>query len=327
MITASRTPDRIVYQPGPPSTHMLIAERGRATTAGSIVWSGPSSVRGWMEGKRHTVAAAGGVPIGLLTAGQGPSLLMVHGGMAQLEAWAPVWDLLRDRWCVTAIDRRGRGSSGDASSYAIENEYDDIAAVSRALADEQGAPVDVVGHSFGATCVLGAAVRGAAFRRLALYEPPARQTVTPDWVARASSLATRGQAGRAMFSFLTEIIGLTPEHVSELAGRPSAYDVLAIVANTLPREAAALLATDLTRSARAVSNPVLLLLGETSPGWAHQITHDVADAIPTAEIAQLPGQGHEAIDMAPHLIVAALEQFFSRDAARPHAALNHHGNS
>jgi hypothetical protein len=38
-----------------------------------------------MEGKRHTVTGAGGVPIGLLTAGQGPSLLLVHGGMAQLE--------------------------------------------------------------------------------------------------------------------------------------------------------------------------------------------------------------------------------------------------
>jgi hypothetical protein len=130
-----------------------------------------------------------------------------------------------------------------------------------------------------------------------------------------------------MFSFLTEIIGLTPEQVSELAARPSAYDVLAIVADTLPREAAALLATDLTRNARAVSNPVLLLLGETSPGWAHQITHDVAAAIPAAEIAHLPGQGHEAIDMAPHLIVAALERFFSPDAARPDAAAAQHRNS
>ena len=54
-----------------------------------------------------------------------------------------------------------------------------------------------------------------------------------------------------------------------------------------------------------MGNTVLLLLGATSPGWAHQITHDVAAAIPVAEIARLPGQGHEAIDTAPHLIAGA----------------------
>jgi pimeloyl-ACP methyl ester carboxylesterase len=273
-----------------------------------------------VDGKRHTVLGADDVPIGLLTAGQGSCLLLVHGGMTQLEAWAPAWDLLCSRWRVTAIDRRGRGSSGDASSYAIKDEYDDIAAVAWTLADEQGGPVDVVGHSFGATCVLGAAARGAAFRRVVLYEPPARQTVSPDWVARASGMATRGQAGRAMFSFLTEIMGLTPSQVTDLAARPSSYDVLAIVAKTLPLEAAALLATDLTRTARAVNNPVLLMLGETSPAWAREITHDLATALAIAEIAHLPGQGHEAIDAAPHLIVAALERFLRAGEPRINTA-------
>ena len=59
-----------------------------------------------------------------------------------------------------------------------------MAAVAELLADEQGGPVDVVGHSYGATCVLGAAARGARFRRVALYEPPGPQTAG-DQVARA----------------------------------------------------------------------------------------------------------------------------------------------
>jgi hypothetical protein len=36
-----------------------------------------------MEGTRHSVTSADGVRIGLLTAGSGPALLLVHGGMAQ----------------------------------------------------------------------------------------------------------------------------------------------------------------------------------------------------------------------------------------------------
>ena len=40
-----------------------------------------------MEGTRHWVTGADGVRIGLLTAGSGSGLLLVHGGMATIEAW------------------------------------------------------------------------------------------------------------------------------------------------------------------------------------------------------------------------------------------------
>lgn len=267
-----------------------------------------------MEGKGHSVRGAHGVRIGLLSAGGGPPLLLVHGGMTQLEAWAPAWELLQERWQVTAMDRRGRGRSGDAPGYAIDAEYDDVAAVTGALAAEHGGPVDVLGHSYGATCVLGAAARGAPFRRVVLYEPAAQQTVSEDWVRRASAMASGGRAGHAMFSFLTEIVGLTREQVGELATRPLAYDVRAIVRDTLPREATALLSTDVTAGAGAITCPVLLLLGETSPGWAREITRDLAATITGAQVALLPGQGHEAIDAAPVLIVAVLEKFLSDHA-------------
>ena len=34
-----------------------------------------------MDGQRHSVTGADGVSIGLLTAGTGPALLLVHGGI------------------------------------------------------------------------------------------------------------------------------------------------------------------------------------------------------------------------------------------------------
>ena len=102
----------------------------------------------------------------------GPPLLLVHGGVGQIERWAPLWDLLADHRRVTAMDRRGRGSSGDGAGYAIEDEYGDVAAVVRALAEESGRPVDVFAHSYGATCTLGAARLAPPFGGLVLYEPP-----------------------------------------------------------------------------------------------------------------------------------------------------------
>ncbi len=40
-----------------------------------------------MEGQRQSVTSADGTRIGLLTAGDGPPLLVVHGGMGQIESW------------------------------------------------------------------------------------------------------------------------------------------------------------------------------------------------------------------------------------------------
>jgi pimeloyl-ACP methyl ester carboxylesterase len=262
-----------------------------------------------VEGTRHQVTGPDGVRIGLLTAGSGPGLLLVHGGMGTIESWRGVWDALTRHRRVTAMDRRGRASSGDGSSYALGSECADVAAVAAALAGEQGGPVDVAGHSIGATCVLGAAALGAPFRRLVLYEPPGPQSVRNNWPERVAAMVAGGQVGRAVFTFLTEIIGLTPAEVEALRDAPGGRDVLPIAAATLPREARALAAADLPGAARQVSQPVLLLLGEVSPPWARQITGELAAVLPAAAVTELPGVGHEALEKSPDRLVAELERF------------------
>ena len=264
-----------------------------------------------MQGRRHTVTSSDGTEIGLLTAGSGPGLLLVHGGMGRLERWAPLWGLLTEHWQVTAMDRRGRGSSGDTQPYQLSKEYDDVATVATSLADRNGHPADVFGHSYGALCALGAAARGAPVRRLALYEPPGPQTVPREWRERASALAAGSRPGRAMISFLTEIIGLSMAQVSELRNAPGAQDVLPIVSATLPREAEALASADPLALAGDVTSPVLLLLGEASPGWAADITRVMDAALPQVTLAVLPGVGHEATDTAPGLIYSELLHFLS----------------
>jgi len=263
-----------------------------------------------VEGTRHSVAGATGVTIGLLTAGSGPALLLVHGGMGRLEGWAPIWPQLAERRRVTAMDRRGRGTSGDAAQYALSEEFDDVVAVATRLAESQGRPVDVFGHSYGATCVLGAACRAAPFRRIALYEPPGPQTVPGPWVERVSTLIAEGKPGRAMFSFVTEIVGLTPEQFEGYRAAPGAGDVLPIVSATMAREAKALMTVDLPALAARVELPVLMLLGATSPPWAGEITGALAAALADSAVVALPGQGHDAIELAPDLVAGELSRFF-----------------
>jgi pimeloyl-ACP methyl ester carboxylesterase len=262
-----------------------------------------------MDGHRHTVTSADGTRIGLLTAGEGPPLLVVHGGMGCIQSWAPLWDKLTAHWRVTAMDRRGRESSGDTQPYALSKEYEDVAAVAASLAE--GAAVDVFGHSFGATCALGAAAGGAPVRRIALYEPPGPQAAPDEWRERVTALIAEGRTGRAMMSFLTEIIGLTGERIDGLRNAPPGYDVMSIMSATIPREAAALATVDLPALAATVPVPALLILGTKTPAWAGDITYQLQAALPDGRPVSLPGHGHDAVDTDPGLIARVLLEFFS----------------
>jgi pimeloyl-ACP methyl ester carboxylesterase len=93
------------------------------------------------------------------------------------------------RYSVTSPDgvRIGLLTAGSGPGLLL-----DVATVAAALAGDQGGPVDVVGHSIGATCVLGAAALGAPFRRIVLYEPPGPQTTRDNWPERVSTMVADG---------------------------------------------------------------------------------------------------------------------------------------
>jgi pimeloyl-ACP methyl ester carboxylesterase len=262
-----------------------------------------------MQGTPGSVQSLDGTRIGYVTGGSGSPLLLVHGGMCSSRRWEPLWRELVGRFEVTAMDRRGRGRSGDADLYAIGVEYDDVRAVAERLAHRHAGPVDVFGHSYGALCALGSAAAGAPVRRLVLFEPPGPGTVTPEWVDRMRGLVARRELGRAMVGFLVEVVGLTHDQVQELRDRPGGEDPMPIVERTLVREAEAILRMDLAGLATLVDPPALLLLGTQSPPWAGSVTRELAAALPAAEVVELPGLSHEAVDTAPDVVAGLLRDF------------------
>lgn len=262
-----------------------------------------------MDGKRGSVLSADGTRIGFLTGGTGPALLMVHGGMCSSARWSPLWPVLTKSFRVTAMDRRGRGLSGDGTSYSLAAECADVITVAEHLSMQQGAPIDVFGHSYGALCALGAAAQTPSVRRIVLYEPPGPTTVSSEWMSRMRDMIGQGQPGRAMFSFLVDVVGMRREEVEALRDINVGYDPLPIVERTLVREAEALAAVDLSALAAGVVQPALLLMGSESPPWAADVTMRLAGSLPAATVATLQHQGHEAVDSAPGLIAGHLDRF------------------
>src|SRR5687767_12504745 len=114
------------------------------------------------------VASQDGTSIAVQVTGRGAPLLLVHGTTADHSRWTPLLPALEARFTVHAMDRRGRGESGDAADYSLVREFEDVAAVVDAI----GGPVNLLGHSYGALCSLEAALRTSNLRKLILYEPP-----------------------------------------------------------------------------------------------------------------------------------------------------------
>jgi pimeloyl-ACP methyl ester carboxylesterase len=96
--------------------------------------------------------------------------VLVHGASADHTRWRPLLPYLEPYVTVHALDRRGRGASGDAPEYRLEREYQDVAAVVDTVAPAAGQPVSVYGHSHGGIVAFGAAAMTTNVRRLVLYE-------------------------------------------------------------------------------------------------------------------------------------------------------------
>jgi 2-(acetamidomethylene)succinate hydrolase len=101
----------------------------------------------------------GGRRVFALEAGEGPTVLLLHGVTANAYVWLPVMEELAAAYRVVAVDQRGHGRTGpvaggeyDAAAYA-----GDVAAVAAALG---AGPIVVVGHSLGAR---NAVVAGSRF--------------------------------------------------------------------------------------------------------------------------------------------------------------------
>ena len=255
------------------------------------------------------IQAPDGTAIACHVSGDGPPLVLVHGTSADHVRWAAVSDALGAQFTLHALDRRGRGASGDsAGPYAIEQEFDDIAAVANVI----GGDVDVLGHSYGAVCALEAALRTDCIGRLVLYEPPLPigiEIYPPGLVERLQALLDAGDREGVVSTFLGEVVRMPPEELAAMRADVS-WEARVAAAHTIPRELAIAdtYKPDLDRFA-AVKLPTLLLVGGDSPDFLVEPSRRLAELMPRARLVELPGQQHVAMNTAPELFVRHVADF------------------
>lgn len=258
----------------------------------------------------HTVASRDGTRIAFWRSGAGPPLLLVHPATADhTTTWRFVLPQLARRCTVYAMDRRGRGGSGDSSEYELLREAEDAAAVVDAI----GEPVSVVGHSFGALCALEASLLTANVRRLVLYEGiPVRgaDIYRPGLVARLEAMLEVGEVEQMLITMLHELVEMPLKEVELLRAQRDAWAIRLANARTLPRELRAEESYIFVPERFAgVRTPTLLLVGSDSPHRESENAEAVANAMADAQVVTLPGQQHLAMYTAPDLFVREVVRF------------------
>lgn len=263
-------------------------------------------------GQMEQVISADGTPIGYRRGGRGSPLVLVHGSTADHTRWIPLLPVLEKHFTVYAVDRRGRGGSGDGPAYAIEREFEDIVALVAAI----GGPVDLLGHSYGALCALEAATRSDRVGRLVLYEPPIPTGIDlypAGFVERLQALLAAGDRDGLLTTFFQAVVRMPPHEV-ELMRRAPDWPARVAAAHTIPRElqSAVTYRFEPARLAR-LKTPALLLVGGDSPPVFTAATAVLHAALPDSRIAVLPGQQHAAISAAPDLFLAEVFRFLVGD--------------
>jgi pimeloyl-ACP methyl ester carboxylesterase len=250
----------------------------------------------------------------VLAAGSGAPVLLLHGSASAAVMWTPTVDALKPDFRVLAPDLIGYGRTDpwpDGHGFTAE---DELALLEPLL--PPGAPVHVVGHSYGGLVALRLALAGrVVLRSLTLIEPVAFfllphagaqeawseiHEVAGDYTARIAA----GEAEAALRGF-----------IDYWAGR-GAWDAMDETLRAQIRRSARKIVLDFAvafsdpglAAVRALKCPVRLLAGGRSRGPTRRIAAFLAEALPTAKLEMVADANHLLPVTQPDMLAAWLRR-------------------
>ena len=266
----------------------------------------------------HRAVSTDGTQIAGHVVGDGPALVLVHGGIGDGEtAWGAMLPHLTDRFTCYLPSTRGRGMSADDPDHSPPRLEDDVTA----FIDSIGEPAHVVGWSGSGAWVLGAAARSDAVAAVALYEPAliplmaeADLAETLSTMQQVGAAAANGRLVEAVRTFAAWIC--TDREKAALA-QTSFDSVWAPLVPAMLRFVQQDGAYDGPRSTDSealarITVPVLVLTGQqTRLGPFFSATAEfIAKHVDRSQLWELPGAGHFAPVLAPQSVADELITFF-----------------
>jgi pimeloyl-ACP methyl ester carboxylesterase len=251
-----------------------------------------------------------GMRIAYRRTGNGPPVLLLHGGMCDSRVWRLQLEELSDEFTVVAWDAPGCGTSSDPpEGLGLAGYADCVAALIEA---ERLGPTHLVGHSFGGGLALQVGLRHPSTCRSLV--------IAGGYAGWSGSLPgeeveTRLQLALRLADSLPATV--TPESLPGLFSSeipPGLMQELTQVMSEVRAPGTRVMAqafaeADLSGSLSEISVPTLLLYGDADQRAPQPVAEALHVAIPASELVMLPGIGHESYLEAPRAFNAEVRRF------------------
>jgi pimeloyl-ACP methyl ester carboxylesterase len=284
-----------------------------------FVWRRPLTVFNWMN--RRTLVKAGFVkqqvntPAGvqaIFEAGEGPTLVLLHGAGDQAGTWANVAPSLTAKYHVIVPDLAGHGESAPHSGpLSIGTVLEGLEGVLAAKSPQRAI---LVGNSLGAwLAMLYARKHPDRVDRLVLINGGALMGDRPDLTLTPEN---REQA-RLLFDNITDPGSLrVPDYVLDDVAREAQRGPLKRMSATAAEMPQYLLDGKL----QEIQAPTDLLWGESDKLVSLDYAKRLQAGLPAARLTTIPRCGHVPQQECPKVFAAALMSVLKAPAPTPKAA-------
>jgi 3-oxoadipate enol-lactonase len=253
------------------------------------------------------IEVAGGV-VDLISAGEGPDLVLLHSLLIDRSAFGRVVPALTRQRRVHLVALPGFDGSSPAGP-GVEDDADRVAEGLRALRLRPSSAV--LGNGFGGFVALALAARhGTLFEKLLLVDtaagfPPAAKQA---FAVMAGTVEAGGMGAVAEIAvrriFHDAYLAAHPEAVAERRAVLMRFDPRGVVA-----ACRALERVDLRAVLRRIDNPTLVVVGELDAATPLDLARELAQEIEGAQFLLLPGCGHCPPLEQPEAFLAAVGPF------------------
>ena len=273
--------------------------------------------------------------------GDGEPVVLVHGSASDLRTWEQQVPAISESHRVIAYSRRYARPNKDIRPGLDDQmtpHVDDLVAFLRAI---DGAPANLVGHSWGAfICLLTAIWHPQLARSLVLQEPPVLSlfTSTPPrprevlpllvrrprtavailefgarTIAPAQRAFRRGDDDAALETFAHGVLGKDAYERLPDERRQQARENLNTLRAQLLGAGFPPLSEDDVRGVRV---PTLLMTGDRSPAFLLRLTERLEELLPNAERIEIVDASHAMQEEKPSAVNAAILGFLARHASQ-----------
>jgi pimeloyl-ACP methyl ester carboxylesterase len=268
----------------------------------------------------HRTVSDDGTEIAGRVLGQGPPLVLVHGGLGDDSTWESLLPYLTDNYTCYVMSLRGRGLSGEPSEpdYPIERLVEDIVA----FAESVGEPVYLMGYSLGGMLAIPVAAQSASIRAVAIYEGPVFDVIGDEQAVRfaesaenAVAAAADGRMADAARSIIEPVAN--DDELNELS-EMGIFDVWAVNVPIAIREMQQAPDPELGGPTPTqpsllehIGVPVLYLhASETPTDWYVESAQYLDEHIDNMTVVEIEGVGHFAPHLQPDVVADELIRFF-----------------